>query len=53
MGAAIAGLVAMAAQVRIEERVMREIYGCAYADYAAQVPRWLGRVRKQHPSEED
>jgi protein-S-isoprenylcysteine O-methyltransferase Ste14 len=46
-GAAILGIAAMLTQVRIEEGVLRETYGPAYAAYAARVPRWFGRVHGQ------
>jgi protein-S-isoprenylcysteine O-methyltransferase Ste14 len=32
-------------QVPEEEAVLRERFGVAYDDYAARVPRWLGRLR--------
>jgi protein-S-isoprenylcysteine O-methyltransferase Ste14 len=32
-------------QVGIEERVLEGTFGAAYRDYAARVPRWIGRVR--------
>jgi len=38
-------IAAIAAQVRIEEGVLKRTYGQAYADYAARVPRWIGRSR--------
>jgi protein-S-isoprenylcysteine O-methyltransferase Ste14 len=45
-----AALIAAASiQVRIEERVLARAFGQAYADYAARVPRWIGRSRPQAP----
>jgi protein-S-isoprenylcysteine O-methyltransferase Ste14 len=38
-------LVAALVQVRIEERVLARTFGDVYDDYAARVPRWIGRIR--------
>lgn len=37
-------LLAIRAQVRIEERVLRATFGAAYEDYARRVPRWIGGI---------
>lgn len=34
---------AASAQIRSEERLLRDRYGEAYAQWARQVPRWIGR----------
>jgi protein-S-isoprenylcysteine O-methyltransferase Ste14 len=44
-----AAIVALRAQVRIEERVLARTHGRPYDDYAARVPRWIGRVRAPSP----
>jgi protein-S-isoprenylcysteine O-methyltransferase Ste14 len=44
-----AAIVALRVQVRIEERVLARTHGRAYDDYAARVPRWIGRVRASSP----
>ena len=49
LAAACLGWLAMMAQTRIEERVMRATYGADYEAYAARVPRWFGRVRRAVP----
>jgi protein-S-isoprenylcysteine O-methyltransferase Ste14 len=36
-------LAAVVAQVRIEEGILAKTHGEAYVDYAARVPRWIGR----------
>jgi protein-S-isoprenylcysteine O-methyltransferase Ste14 len=38
-------LVTALVQVHIEERALEATFGAAYEDYAARVPRWIGRVR--------
>ena len=40
-------IAALSVQVRIEERGLARTYGDAYADYAARVPRWIGRRRSR------
>jgi protein-S-isoprenylcysteine O-methyltransferase Ste14 len=45
-----AAIAAIFAQVRIEEGVLARVYGQAYADYAARVPRWIGRSRARSPT---
>jgi protein-S-isoprenylcysteine O-methyltransferase Ste14 len=42
---AVTLLGAVFVQVRIEERVLARTFGGAYHDYAARVPRWMGRIR--------
>jgi protein-S-isoprenylcysteine O-methyltransferase Ste14 len=42
---AAAVVVAAAVQVRLEERVLGASFGREYEDYAARVPRWIGRPR--------
>jgi len=37
-------LLAIRAQVRIEEPVLRATFGAVYEDYARRVPRWIGGV---------
>ena len=37
----VAGLWAVVAQVRVEERMLESRYGAAYEAYASQTPRWL------------
>jgi protein-S-isoprenylcysteine O-methyltransferase Ste14 len=39
-------IAAIAVQVRSEERVLATTFGKAYSDYAARVPRWIGRIRQ-------
>lgn len=38
----IVGVAAVHAQVRVEERALRERHGDAYDAYAARTPRWVG-----------
>ena len=39
-------IAAIGVQVRIEERLLGRTFGKAYAEYAARVPRWIGRIRQ-------
>ncbi len=38
-------IAAVSVQARIEERGLARAHGHSYADYAARVPRWIGRPR--------
>ena len=42
-------IAAASMQVRIEERVLKATFGEAYEDYAARVPRWIGRSAPSRP----
>ena len=39
----VVGAWAVTAQVRVEERLLRQRFGPAYEAYVARTPRWLGR----------
>ena len=39
----VVGVAAVVAQVRVEERLLRQRFGAAYEDYVGRTPRWVFR----------